>query len=141
MGCNQNKAYSNTLLISHKSFHNILVFNWKKLFSTHDYYCHCNSTVLYPLTTVADSLPPKVTFCPPMQTIQATGETEFVSWQAPEFNEPRGFELTISSPFAHNWATLGWGNTTVEYIATSTNNNMQATCTFIIEILRKFYTL
>ena len=86
---------------------------------------------------ISDTKPPKVISCPLDFTVQAIGKNTPVSWQPPDFTEPYGFDLSISTLYPNNTADLSWGVTNIIITATSLNNQTKAVCSFQVTVNRK----
>ena len=77
--------------------------------------------------------------CPDNILTAAIGEETNISWPEPIFTDSLGFELNITSIFDANTTSLGWGEQRVEYTAINTYNNLETTCVFYIDVMRKYY--
>ena len=78
--------------------------------------------------------------CPEDIIAAAVDEETNVSWPEPIFTDSLGFELNITSTFDANTTALGWGEHIVEYTARNAYNNLDTTCVFYIDVMRKYHS-
>ena len=84
-----------------------------------------------------DILPPLVENCPVNKTHFTSKRTEPVSWNQPNFTDPRGGELHLTSNQHNNSADLPWGDHFIHYTVTRKSNAKRSECLAAVSVLRK----
>ena len=65
----------------------------------------------------------------------------FVQWSEPEFWDPFGNDVFISSNFPATSALLPWGVHTVQFVAEKPSNGLRTECVFTVSVFREFFSI
>ena len=88
-----------------------------------------------------DVQPPVMTGCPVDRLVHVTELTRNVSWTAPGFSDPHGFNISVTSNYKESDYEFPWGEFVVQYSAVKPSNGMTAECNFTIAVKRRSHSL
>jgi len=77
-----------------------------------------------------------MTGCPVDRLVHVTELTRNESWTAPEFSDPHGFDISVTSNYEKSEYEFPWGEFVVQYHAVKPSNGMTAECNFAIAVKR-----
>jgi len=80
--------------------------------------------------------PPLITGCPTDRLIHVTDLSRYEEWTAPEFSDPHGFNISVSSNYEESEYEFPWGEFVVQYHAVKPSNGMATECSFTIAVKR-----
>ena len=75
--------------------------------------------------------------CPGDILVNATDRTAFINWTEPGFSDPLGNTIDITTNYPTPGFVFPWGDFTVQYTATKTNNGLSTECIFQVRVRRK----
>ena len=64
-----------------------------------------------------------------------------VSWPLPQFADPLGNDVIVTSSIDGKEAILPWGDHVIQYTGRKMNNGLMTTCSFTISVDRKYTTM
>ena len=84
-----------------------------------------------------DIQPPEYKDCPQNVTYNTTDSKLYIEWTEPEFKDPFGNRVVVTSNYPDPNARLPWGVHPVQYVGVKTSNGLTAECVFTVSVLRK----
>lgn len=81
-----------------------------------------------------DIQPPTMSECPGDILVNATDRTAFINWTEPGFSDPLGNTIDITTNYPTPGFVFPWGDFTVQYTATKTNNGLSTECIFQVRV-------